>query len=399
MGKGKSTEKTAAAWGRAGDRATRDERAIRAAVPARKSGGRAPRTPARRALAVLLAVLLVPAIAAAQPRDRHRGKVIIESTATDAVVSNGGVRAAGGMSIGAEAAPAGGLVVDTGAIPAEGAAVAVPGGLIINAAQASPDWASFLWGDGSGWRLNFGTRSGGNFASRFQLYDSGSARFATGAANAPSMSFISYPTTGLYASGFGNLRIAVGGVDGLEVQAGGQANIPSRDAGTIGGASFLLGRNTNATTPASGTLGITNRAGTFYYLWVDASAQLRIHTDVPSSFSGVSDTGGTVVGTQTSARATKNVAGEVNDTAAAMAIIRATPVWQFTYKNGAYNGETFYGITTDDSPIFGMDGGKSFNPVTAFGATVLALRDLDARLAALERENARLRGELARAKR
>ncbi|MFA6045905.1 MAG: hypothetical protein WC718_13060, partial [Phycisphaerales bacterium] len=61
-----------------------------------------------------------------------------------------------------------------------------------------------------------------------------------------------------------------------------------------------------------------------------------------------------------------------------------TPLWNFTYKNGQYNHSAFVGITTDDSPEFGMDLGRSFSPVSAFGYTVAAVKALNDKIASLE---------------
>lgn len=64
------------------------------------------------------------------------------------------------------------------------------------------------------------------------------------------------------------------------------------------GAQVTIGRNTNGST-AAGTLALMQKGGTFKYLWVDATGVLRIHTSPPDSAGSVSDTAGTVVGTQT----------------------------------------------------------------------------------------------------
>lgn len=310
----------------------------------------------------------------------HPGKVQVRSTSSDAlVVFGGGV-------FGVSTDPS------SQQLDVRSAGDDLGGGIRISRADGSyfimnmDDGGSTAWGT-----LQAG--DGGAFRPIKLNPNGGQTLVHAGTVNAPGLAFSAYTGAGMYASAFGNLRFAVGGADALEMQAGGQINIPSRDNSSIGGTSILLGRNSNVTNAASGTVGIVNKAGTSYFLWVDNSAQLRIHTDVPSAFSGVSDTAGTVVGTQTSSRASKNILWQVNVYApTAMDLIRKTPVWAFTYKNGAYNGETFYGITTDDSPLFGMDGGKSFNPVNAFGATVLALQDVDRRVQDLE---ARLAAALA----
>lgn len=69
---------------------------------------------------------------------------------------------------------------------------------------------------------------------------------------------------------------------------------------------FQISRNTNAAVgtvgPAPGCLSLVSAAGTSYFLWVDATGKLRIHTSQPTGSSGaptVDITAGTVVGTQT----------------------------------------------------------------------------------------------------
>lgn len=67
------------------------------------------------------------------------------------------------------------------------------------------------------------------------------------------------------------------------------------DNSTSIGPTFVAGRNSNASTPASGNIAIINKDGTTYYLWVDATGDLRIGTTAPTN---ANDTSGTVVGTQ-----------------------------------------------------------------------------------------------------
>lgn len=79
--------------------------------------------------------------------------------------------------------------------------------------------------------------------------------------------------------------------------------ISTADCGANYGPHINIGRNSNVTTSASGWLYITNRSGTGYSLWPDASGNLRINgAATPTS---ANDTGGTVVGAQTSYAALK----------------------------------------------------------------------------------------------
>lgn len=323
----------------------------------------------------------------------HPGKVQIRSTATDALTVAGGTKTTG-LSVGTATPPASGLVINGGTIVAEGAAIGALSGLTINGAFASPDWTQFAFGDGTGYRLNFGTRSGGNFLTRLQIYDTGSTRFANGSISGPSVAFINEPGTGLYwdPGASGGFNVAVGGSKAARFSSAGiEVPAETRGTGGVAGKALIIGRNSSgAGAPGQLVLEARNGAGSGF-LWVDTTGVFRIGTAYATESGG--DTVGTVVGTQTSSRASKHILGQVNHLApAAMDLVRKTPIWAFTYKSGAFHRETFYGITTDDSPLFGMDQGKSFNPVNAFGATVLALQDVDRRVQDLE---ARLAAALA----
>lgn len=159
--------------------------------------------------------------------------------------------------------------------------------------------------------------------------------------------------------------------------------VPGFDRGSSAiGPTILIGRNTYASAPAAGALRLTEMGGTIHYIWVDASSQARIST---TAFTSATDSStGWVIGTQTSLRSTKNILGPYTDYEGALDLMLRTPLWDFTYKSGAYNNQAFVGITTDDSPEFGMDLGKSFNPISAHGYTVAAIKALHARIVALE---------------
>ncbi|MBI4121039.1 MAG: DUF5011 domain-containing protein [Parcubacteria group bacterium] len=117
---------------------------------------------------------------------------------------------------------------------------------------------------------------------------------------------------------------------------------------------------------------------TVAYFWTDDSSNLRVATTFPTNA-----TDGTVVGTQTSSLDSKNLSGEFTDYRGALNTILSTDLYNFTYKSGSMNNQEFTGIITDYSPTFGMDrdaahpGGKTFNPVTAFGYTVGAFQALN----------------------
>lgn len=150
-----------------------------------------------------------------------------------------------------------------------------------------------------------------------------------------------------------------------------------------GGSYYLTTRNSNGS-GAAGGVGFTQLNGTKQYVWVDGSGNARVSSSLPEADGAPSDTSGTVIGTQTSMKSTKNIEGLNTDQMGALAAILRAPVYNFTYRSGAYNNTHFVGITTDDSPEFGMDEGRSFNPVSAFGYTVLAIKELERRIAVLE---------------
>ncbi len=148
-------------------------------------------------------------------------------------------------------------------------------------------------------------------------------------------------------------------------------------------------RNNNASTPAAGSIVLRNRAATDYFLWPDASGNLRIHTGQPTN---ATDGAGTVVGAQTSCLSSKDVVGDPVSIDDVLASVRqgAEAVRRFVYKSGSYNGEEFSGIVTDYAPRYGMDrdeehpAGRSLNVINAIGDMMIVLNDLVQRVAALE---------------
>lgn len=76
-----------------------------------------------------------------------------------------------------------------------------------------------------------------------------------------------------------------------------QANLVIPTVDGIGGSAgpmLEIGRNSDATVPAAGTVKLTTRSGTNYYLWVDATGNVRVHTSAPTN--SASDTAGQIVG-------------------------------------------------------------------------------------------------------
>lgn len=165
--------------------------------------------------------------------------------------------------------------------------------------------------------------------------------------------------------------------------------VSSYNAGSTYGPHVVIGRNTNASTPASGFVQLVGRNGSAYNIWPDNSGNLRIGTTAPNS---ANDTSGTVVGTQTSSLDSKNIIEPFTDYGSALNAIVDAPLFDFFYKNKAFGGQRFTGIVTDYAPVFGMDrdeahpAGKSLNEITAHGYTFAAIKALHARIEELENQ-------------
>jgi len=90
----------------------------------------------------------------------------------------------------------------------------------------------------------------------------------------------------------------------------------------------------------------------------------------------------------------KNVRGERTDYNTVLNRMVNTPVYDFTYKPRTKNGprvtttgdtKTVYtGIMADEAPWAMHHNGRIFDPVSAFGNTVMAIKALNARISALE---------------
>lgn len=282
-------------------------------------------------------------------------------------------------------------------------------GIRLSSTAGGGAWAAIAYADG-----NFALQREGSTYPTFSVTTAGEYRFWNGAgvlsklsagggwvmqpgsSAAPALASTSDADSGLYFDNSTGYALIVR--DGVEsaaflstqgrphVRVGGIASFAATGPGPL----LQVGLNTNGSY-AAGTLGLTSIAAASYYLWADATGVVRIHTSPPTANGSVADTAGTVLGTQTSTRASKNILGDFTSNAAALQTMLNTPLYEFTYKSGAYNGQRFVGITTDDSPEFGMDLGRSFNPVSAFGYTVAAVKalqaeveDLRARVAAAE---------------
>lgn len=336
----------------------------------------------RQTFIVIVAAVVATALVSAQTVDLRifRGFVQVRNTASSAfLVTGGGV-------FGHTSDPSG-AVVDVRS-SADGAGVG--GGMRIS--RSVNDSYLIINADDDGTSGVGFIQAGDNAAYRpLKLNPLGSqVLLGDGVLNAPSLSFVNDTTSGLERAATTGFFMQAGGKRIASVESD-RVSIVSNAFGLATKGPFLfVGRNSSGT-GAPGSIAWADKSNIGWVTWFDTSGNLRVSSAAP--FEGASDTVGTVIGTQTSSRASKDILRRVTETALAMQTIRDTPVYEFRYKNGAYNGETFTGIVTDDSPMFGMDQGKSFNPVSAFGASVLALQDLDARVRELE---ARLRSLEAR---
>jgi len=114
---------------------------------------------------------------------------------------------------------------------------------------------------------------------------------------------------------------------------------------TIAGPYVSVGRNSNATVPSAGSVQLYNRSGTPYSLWVDASANLRIHTAAPAS--AANDTAGTVVGAQTSWAELKEDIAPWDDNRAALDAVLACRLFSYRFKTDETRRQ-YHGIVITD---------------------------------------------------
>lgn len=175
------------------------------------------------------------------------------------------------------------------------------------------------------------------------------------------------------------------------------------DNGAGEGSWLQIGRNNNASTPAAGALSLSLRSAGQNHLWVDAGGLLRIAASRPTN---ATDGGGTVVGSQTSAAAFKELRQELSslEEVRLRVIQGAGAVQRFVYKapvgqdeegnevqgEAPYGGEEFEGVVVDQVPAYGLDrdeehpGGKSLNTVVILGDLLRLAADLAGRMQRLE---------------
>ena len=142
----------------------------------------------------------------------------------------------------------------------------------------------------------------------------------------------SLANTIILADGSGNQRLYINSTGNVGIGTTTPASkleIGSSDLGDgLAGPVITLGRNTNGTNTGAGSINFQSKAGTAGYVWQDNAGNLRINTAAPSN---ANDTAGTVVGTQTSTRDTKQDIQEYTDYAGALQAVINAPLRTFKY--------------------------------------------------------------------
>jgi hypothetical protein len=119
---------------------------------------------------------------------------------------------------------------------------------------------------------------------------------------------------------------------------------PEFDNGSSYGPYVNIGRNSNGSTPAAGHLLLYDRDNDYYSIWPDGSGNLRIVTNAhPTS---ATDTGGTVIGTQTSYAALKEDITPWNGDGALDAVL-ACKLFGYRFK-GDESQRQYHGIVIND---------------------------------------------------
>jgi hypothetical protein len=211
--------------------------------------------------------------------------------------------ASGRLGLGTTPA-AGGLTIAAGAIATTSAIGAFnPTHLVLGGGGSSPQAGMIAWGDGTGYNLDFGTRSGGNFSARYRMTDSGQMQFSDGSVSAPSIAFINDLDTGIWWSAPASvpkLSASVGGNEILRIESENTLHKPL--VRIVGGhstdhcAKLVVERKSSATT-APGVIALQAANGTTYFIYAHTDGTLRMGTTEPTPTNG--EGVGGKVGTQT----------------------------------------------------------------------------------------------------
>lgn len=149
------------------------------------------------------------------------------------------------------------------------------------------------------------------------------------------------------------------------------------------GGPILEVRNNFSGPGAAGVLLLSNRGAVKSAIWVH-SGLLRIGPTPPTADDVVNHTSGTVIGDQTSALASKDIITPRVDTDVMLNQVCQTNLYDFKYKDGRYNDETFTGVVTDEAPWIGKDHNRSLNEINGFGYLIGSIRELTKRLETAE---------------
>lgn len=203
--------------------------------------------------------------------------------------------------------------------------------------------------------------------------------------------FIGYLTGASLSTGSNNTIIG-GNVSGLSASlsnsiilatgAGSiQMQLGASDLGngaSISGPVITVGRNTNATNTAAGSINFQKRTGTAGYVWQDGNGDLRISTSAP--LSGTDTSGGTVIGTQTSTRSTKQNINDYTDFTNALQMVADMPLHTFRYikevQNDPSQAKTRIGFIADEVPGIFM-WGNSIDQVSVNGILMASVKALN----------------------
>ncbi len=165
----------------------------------------------------------------------------------------------------------------------------------------------------------------------------------------------------------------------------GNAYIMDHDNGNgAAGQILFVGRNTNATATGAGSVDFKKKSGTAGYVWQDNSGNMRIHTAAPTN---ANDTAGTVIGTQTSTRETKQNIEEYTDYTNALQLILDAPLHTFRYRNEVEGygtdsplAKVRIGYIADEvDPAFMW--GNVIDQVSVNGILMAAVKQLDIKIA------------------
>ena len=220
-----------------------------------------------------------------------------------------------------------------------------------------------------------------------------------GNVNAPTYSFTSSLKTGMWwdPSSPGFLKFSVNGRPQVAIRHDTDINyLYVENTWNINGpgSKMIVGRNFKGA-GAAGTISLISRDGSGYVMWIH-NGILRIGGAAPTMDDTAPHTGGVAVGDQTSSLESKNLIRERLDNEAILQTVRNTRIYDFDYKDGRYNGESFTGAVTDESPWIGKDQNRALNEINGFGyliGSVKALTDqLDKAMARIKELEEKVHG-------